>query len=280
MLSWFRRKPGSVPEEPPADEPDPGACVKARVALSRDGKSWTEDIDVIATLARVLGEQGHGVISHDTWLDYPETGLVIRPQLHQVVPLEDGGFRTVTTIGISHPELVPQGVFEYQHGWGDSVEGSIHTGFDQWARTDLVALLDALKPRPESCMMLEMSFPEREGQPARLRRAILGPVAHFAAKPPPPIPRLARPIAAPAETRAMNIHSAPVACSRDPSRPSRTSSRPMPFTASVTTRRVTPTGPPRRIASSTDRIGNREHRPCGNTSRPGPKPGSNSASNT
>jgi hypothetical protein len=49
------------------------------------------------------------------------------------------------------------------------VEGSIRFGFDQWARTDLVTILDALKPGPESCMMMEMAFSERGGQPARLR---------------------------------------------------------------------------------------------------------------
>jgi hypothetical protein len=89
--------------------------------------------------------------------------------------------RTVTTIEVIHPEVVPRGVFEYQHGWGDSVEASISTGFDHWARSDLVPLLDALKPTPESCMVLGNPFPGRDGQVTRPRRAILGPVLHMVA---------------------------------------------------------------------------------------------------
>lgn len=182
-MSWFQGQPGATPGEPSAEGPDPGGCVRARVELARDGRSWTEHIDVLATLARVLEEQGHAVGSHDTWLDHAQTGLVIRPLFHELVPLENGGFRTVTTIGFSHPELVPREVFEYQHGWSDSVEGSIRAGFEQWAQIDLIALLDALKPMPETCMMMEMSFPEQEGAPARIRRIILSPVAHYPANP-------------------------------------------------------------------------------------------------
>ncbi len=183
MLSGYEEQPGAAPGDSSAERPDFEGCVTARVELTRDGRSWTEHINVLATLARVLGEHGHEVGSHDTWLAHAPTGLVIRPLFHQLAPLEDGGFRTVTTIAVSHPELVPQGVFEYQHGWGNSVEGSIRTGFDQWAQMDLVALLDALKPMPETCMMMEMSFPEREGSPARIRRVILSPVAHYPANP-------------------------------------------------------------------------------------------------
>src|SRR5215472_15613424 len=57
---------------------------------------------------------------------------------------------------------------EYQHSTGDSVEDSIRGGFDQWAQTDLVTLLDALLPRPKTCTTLEMTFPGKDSRPAKL----------------------------------------------------------------------------------------------------------------
>src|SRR5262249_27102700 len=76
------------------------------------------------------------------------------------------------------------GLFEYQHSAANSVADALRDGFDQWAQVDLVPLLDALEQKPAGCTFMEMSFPEKEGQPSRIRRAILGPVAHFMSKPP------------------------------------------------------------------------------------------------
>jgi hypothetical protein len=90
----------------------------------------------------------------------------------------------VTTIEVTHSEHFPQGVFEFQHATGDTIEDSIRCGVEQWAKTDLVALLDALRPKAETCMTMEISFPEAEGKPARFRRAVLSPVTHLQLKPP------------------------------------------------------------------------------------------------
>ncbi len=73
-----------------------------------------------------------------------DSGFILLPQLVHLQPLDKGGVRITTTIQTHHPTLEPDGVFEYQHSTGNSVQDSARKGFDLWAQTDLVALLDAL----------------------------------------------------------------------------------------------------------------------------------------
>ena len=99
---------------------------------------------------------------------------MILPQIVEIHPLDKGGVRTVTTMQVNHPELSPDGVFEFQHSTGDNVADSISRGFDQWLQMDFVPLLDALRPKPEACTVLEMALPAKDGRPARVRRAVWG----------------------------------------------------------------------------------------------------------
>ena len=78
---------------------------------------------------------------------------------------------------------MPDGIFEYQDSTGDHVEESFRKGFEQWVETDFVALLEALKARPEICASLEYKFPPRTGMSAGCRRVILGPVTHTVQNP-------------------------------------------------------------------------------------------------
>jgi hypothetical protein len=162
---------------------NPGMSVGGKVAFSNAEKSWNERFHLVTLAARVLAEHGHRVQSEESWLVERASGFILLPRLVQLEPLEKGGVQTTTTIQTNHSALVPDGVFEYQHSTGDNVEDSIRKGFDQWARTDLVALLEALKPEPKTCATLNMEFPEKDGKPAYSRRAILGPVAHYVQKP-------------------------------------------------------------------------------------------------
>jgi hypothetical protein len=123
--------------------------------------------------------QNHSVVNQKTWLLHPASGFMILPQFVTLQPLSDGGVRTVTTLQINHPALVPDGVFEYQHSAGSTSAEAIAKGFDQWLQTDFVTLLDALQSEPESCTVWKMSFPAVDGKPARSRRVVLGPITHF-----------------------------------------------------------------------------------------------------
>lgn len=179
MFGFRKRKP--VPPFCPSNR---GIGTGARVAFSTGNRSWTEEVNLVSLGAEAFKKRGYPVVAEQTLLHHADSGFMILPQLIEIHPLEEGAVRTVTTMQTNHPTLAPDGVFEYQHSTGSSIAESISKGFDQWLQTDFVPLRDALQPKPETCMMLEMAFPAQRGKPARVRRAILGPVAHFMQEPP------------------------------------------------------------------------------------------------
>lgn len=184
MFHWLRRKPLSARRFTAAN---PGRGPVATLAVSTGGRSWTEEVDTVDSLARVLTGLGHSVTRDGAArVRHPDSGLVFRPQFVALHPLDNGAVRTVTTVETTHPELAPDGVFEFQHSVGGGPRDAIDKGFDQWAGMDLVTFREALRARPEACTMLQMSFPGQAGQPARFRRAILGPVGHYVENPPDP----------------------------------------------------------------------------------------------
>jgi len=161
-----------------------GMGTAGKVELSNREQSWTEHFDVVNEAAAAFKSRSHAVTAHKTWLEHGDSGFLIQPQLAELQLLEGGGVRTVTTMQVNHPTLIPAGVFEYQHSTGDTVVRSLTNGFDQWVQTDFVTLLDALRVKPQSCTMMEMTFPAKDGEPERVRRAVLGPVTHMAQTPP------------------------------------------------------------------------------------------------
>lgn len=202
MFSWFRHKssrkgagpqpatpaaapqPSASPE--PADAPpplspngNPGFAVRGDIGFSNAKRQWTEHFDMVTLTAEVLKQHGHNVQANENALLHVESGCVIKPQLAGFQPLDAGGISTVTTVEVDLPSLNATGIFEYQHSTGDNTEDSIRKGLDQWAQVDLVPLLDALLDQPAHCTMLNMALPAKDGQPARTRRAVLGPVVHF-----------------------------------------------------------------------------------------------------
>jgi hypothetical protein len=90
--------------------------------------------------------------------------------------------QTVSTVTVSHPRFIPNGVFEYQHALGASLTEALSDGFKQWADLDLVVLVDALSDAPKHCAVLELQWPQSDGR-AITRRAVLGPVSHAVAHP-------------------------------------------------------------------------------------------------
>ena len=179
MFKFRQNKPAS-----PLGRSNPGIGVEAKVAFSTGDRNWTEKANLVDLAFEVFKKQGYSVRKEKTWLEDNDSGFLIFPQLVGIQPLKDGGVQSTTTMQTNHATLAPKGVFEYQHSTGDSLADSISKGFDQWLQTDFVVLREALRPKPESCMVMEMAFPAQEAKPARVRRAILGPIAHFLQKPP------------------------------------------------------------------------------------------------
>ena len=163
---------------------NPGIGFEGNIAFARGEKTWTESFNAVELAAAVLIGQGYSVQSKHSWLEHEASGYILLPQLVELQPFDDGGVRTVTTIQIHHPTLVPDGIFEYQHSTGDTTAESISKGFEQWAQMDFVPLLEALQPKLESCTSLQVTVPANDSKPARLRRVVLGPVMHYRNQPP------------------------------------------------------------------------------------------------
>jgi Family of unknown function (DUF6348) len=151
--------------------------------FARGDRNWSEDVDLVALAASTLEAHDHLVQRNTGWLFHRDSEFTILPQIASVEPLPDGGVHTVTTVQVNHPVLAPDGVFEYQHATGDSLAEAIRNGFSQWVTLDFVTLLDALQPNPKSCTTLQMEFPATDRQPARKRRAVLGPVSYARSEP-------------------------------------------------------------------------------------------------
>jgi hypothetical protein len=178
MFSWFR-KPGRPPS---AAAENPGRGHTVRVAFANAQRSWEEDDDLAVSLATTLTALGHKAAVKRDWVEL-EGGFSLLPQIVGVTPLDNAGVNTVTTIQTSHPTLVPAGVFEFQHSSGADIRDSFAKGFKGWAELDLPVFLDALRDKPATCMVMEMS-PGQEGKSLfpRDRRLVLGPPVQMAQK--------------------------------------------------------------------------------------------------
>lgn len=160
-----------------------GISTEGKVAFSNAARTWVERFDLISLAKATLESKGHTVRKVNSCLLHPDSGFILLPRLIELQPLEPRGVRTVTTIQVHHPALVPDGIFEYQHSNGDDLEGSFREGFVRWAETDFVTLLEALRPKLKDCTSLKLEIPERNGEPAYSRRAVLGPFVHVQANP-------------------------------------------------------------------------------------------------
>jgi len=178
MFSWFRRP--DRPPKPSAENPGRGHTV--RVAFANALRSWEEEDDLAASLAATLNAMGHKASVKRDWVEL-EGGFSLVPQVVSVKPMDDAGVNTVTTIQTSHAALAPRGLFEFQHSSGTDVRDSFAKGFKGWAELDLPVFLDALRAKPATCMVMEMSKGQ-EGKSllARDRRLVLGPPVQMTQK--------------------------------------------------------------------------------------------------
>lgn len=153
-----------------------------KTAFANGEKNWEESENLVASLATELGRLGHQPVARDDYLQLEDFTLL--PQIVSVRPHATGAMQTSTTIQVAHPELVPEGIFEFQHSTGDDIRRSLAAGFSQWAQVDLPVFRDALRAKAESSMFMVMD-PAREGSSAltRSRRVVMGPFIHYAKEP-------------------------------------------------------------------------------------------------
>jgi hypothetical protein len=137
------------------------------------------ELDVAAALADALERAGIAAHRDEGRLTLDD-GLVLQP-LFLEAHAHDDYWQTVTTLQCNHTELLPDGVFEFQHATGHDLHASILRGFEQWVALDLAAVLDALRDTPERSMTMRFDLADGRG-----RRAVFGPFARYCARKPAP----------------------------------------------------------------------------------------------
>lgn len=169
--------PGRAFEPSPGN---PGSASYGHLTFAPEGEeSWVEPFDLTELAANVLRELGHELRVDGDWIELPASGLYLLPQLIEFNIRDDGNIHVATTMQCNHASLLPQGLFEYQYSIQETFDEAAAAGINQWARTDLPVLLDATRASAESCMEMRMEFDPRDGRPARTRRVLFGPVAHY-----------------------------------------------------------------------------------------------------
>jgi hypothetical protein len=172
MFDFLRRK--SIPPLRP-DNPGDVAFVDYRTADT----GQLLRLDLTAMLQQVLASENIRSKARKQALEL-DNGLILQPR-YLDCESHPNGMRTATTIQVDHPDLLPDGLFEFQHAWASDFEQSLRSGFEQWIRTDLATLSDALLPDPVHSMTMRFDLAD-----GRARRAIFGPFSHFLAHPPAP----------------------------------------------------------------------------------------------
>lgn len=163
---------------------NPGDISTFAINFEKGEESWDEQIDLTELLLAALQERDIPATRDEAWLRTGD-GFWLLPQLVSAQLSEDGNMRTSTTIQAWHPELAPEGVFEYQHSISnEDAVSAFRRGFSQWAATDAVALRDSASDEPD-CPCMIMEFPADDGGASLRRRVVLGPVAHYAESPAP-----------------------------------------------------------------------------------------------
>lgn len=168
-----------LPNTPEKISTNPGICMDGKTAFTNSRHSWEEHFNLISILAKSLKLRNYSVKATNNMVIEKGSGLIFTPSFVSMKPNDDESVQTVSTIQINHPELCPKGVFEYQHATGNNLLESFSKGFDLWAQTDLIPLLDALLQKPLECTTMEFTFPAQGENPERKRRAVLGPTMQF-----------------------------------------------------------------------------------------------------
>lgn len=168
--------------QPVISDENPGKSTQISVAFRNDEEEWTEELNVLECLEKALLEEGVIVKERtNDWLTL-DNDLMLHPQIFDFQMLEGRStMRVSTTIQVCHPAMIPNGLFEYQHCYGDTLNEAIESGYVSWVKTDLKTLSDALQAEPEFCMTMNMAFPQ-EGREDVSRRIIFGPVSHYVEK--------------------------------------------------------------------------------------------------
>ena len=111
-----------------------------------------------------------------------DSGLRLTPHAMAAHARDNGGWQTSTVIESQHPVLFADGLFEYQHANGADEQASLLSGFQAWARVDLVTLQTAIGAEgAQGLPMMGLTYPGGDEGEEHQRTVVLGPLAHYRA---------------------------------------------------------------------------------------------------
>jgi hypothetical protein len=160
MFNWLKKL---MPSPPAVD-----AAGEAQRCLS------VEDIFIHA-----LQEEGYPCRLENGEISLPH-GLAASVEYLESQPIGENAVRTSSKIVCKHSLHFPEGIFEFQHASSSSEKESLLNGFRTWAQTDLATLIDALADTSETCLVMEMSWPPKDGEAELKRKIFMGPYIHSA----------------------------------------------------------------------------------------------------
>ncbi|MGF6148331.1 Uncharacterised protein [Kingella potus] len=160
-------KPPVFPINHPAlpDNPADPYSAEGYTLMTRkpDGTREEEQLNFAALLGDALSAQGVATQTDGNgWLYQPDTGYRLLPLFIEPWLDDDGKLHSATTIQIHHPDLFPQGVFEFQYSFGgfDTLTAAVASGFEQWVMQDWRALAEALQPEAGELSRLTLESDE------------------------------------------------------------------------------------------------------------------------
>ena len=140
-------------------------------------RSWTDRAELVSLLAGVLrrarprvdGKTRRGIAAQ-RYRTRPAGGPGRRmPDERRPDDLDNSNLTS---------SLVPEGLFEYQHAMGDTLDEAFRKGFKGFAEGDLPVFLDALETKPLNAPSFSIIVRAGVVQAERIRRVVVSALRH------------------------------------------------------------------------------------------------------
>lgn len=105
-------------------------------------------------------------------------GLRLLPHWVETEQKANGNHRTATVVEVWHQGLFPDGLFEYQHAIGPTLQDSVLSGFRSWIQMDLATLREAVGTDKPDHPFMSMTFPKENADHPLERQILFGPTIH------------------------------------------------------------------------------------------------------
>lgn len=174
-------EPSAFHPEFSAANPGEGGDFAVEVT-NEEGVRETKRFDLVEILVESLQAEGIACERQGEWVCVE--GWWFGPRFVSLDVKDYGKVGTCTTIQACHPDLCPDGVFEYQYSIPmlDILE-TLRGAFYMWIRFDLPVFRTTVS-KAADCMSMEMKFPEKDNGLPRSRQVVFVPTWRYLSDPP------------------------------------------------------------------------------------------------